>query len=317
MKIKMKKNENIYQLTKITGWRSLALNKRIKIQKILIIIFLLIMMIVLILIMQNIFQMIQRDKQFQKYETQLSLLQKQEEEKQTQKEAEEERKRQEKIPKLTEIGKENIKHIYRSDTKRAFLTFDDGPSSVTPTILDILKQEKVPATFFVLGSKVEVMPEIVKRIYDEGHYIANHGYSHVYSSIYDSPQSVLEEYNKCNDAVKNAIQIPEYQSHLFRFPGGSTGGTYATIKEEAIKLLEENEILYVDWNALTGDAEKNDLTIEYEITRLQQTALDKSSVIVLMHDAPAKKVTAEALPQIISYLRQQGYEFKNFYEIIK
>ncbi len=313
----MKKNGNIYQLTKTTGWKNLALNKKIKTQKVLIIIFLLIIMIVLILIMQNILQIMQRNQQYKKYETQLSLLHKQEEEKQAEIEAEKERIRQEKIPKLTEVGKENMKHIYKSDTKRAFLTFDDGPSSVTPTILDILKQENVPATFFVLGSRVEAMPEIVKRMYEEGHYIANHGYSHVYSSIYASPQAVLDEYNKCNEAVKKAIQVPEYQSHLFRFPGGSSGGPYATIKTESIKLLEENGILYVDWNALTGDAEKNDLTIEYEITRLQQTISNRNSVVVLMHDAPTKKITAEALPQIISYMKQQGYEFKNFYEIIK
>ena len=313
----MKKNGNIYQLTKTTGWKNLALNKKIKTQKVLIIIFLLIIMIVLTLIMQNILQIMQRNQQYQKYETQLSLLHKQEEEKQAEIEAEKERIRQEKIPKLTEVGKENMKHIYSSDTKRAFLTFDDGPSNVTPTILDVLKQENVPATFFVLGSRVEAMPEMVKRIYEEGHYIANHGYSHVYSSIYASPQAVLDEYNKCNEAVKKAIQVPEYQSHLFRFPGGSSGGPYATIKTESIKLLEENGILHVDWNALTGDAEKTNLTIEYEITRLQQTIANKSSVVILMHDASTKNVTAEALPQIIAYLREQGYDFKNFYEIIK
>ena len=317
MRRKIKKSENIYQLTKVTGWKALTVSERIKIQKILIMVLLIIIMIALMLITQNILQIMQRNKQYQQYEAQLLSLQKQEEEKQAQIEAEKERIRQEKIPKLTDVGKENMKGIYRSETKRAFLTFDDGPSSVTPTILDVLKQENIPATFFVLGSRVEAMPDIVKRMYEEGHYIANHGYSHVYSSIYASPQSVIEEYNRCNDVVKNAIQVPEYQSHLFRFPGGSSGGTYADIKTEAIKLLEQNGVLYVDWNALTGDAEKKDLTIEYEITRLQQTVANKSSVIILMHDASAKKVTAEALPQIIAYLREQGYEFKNFYEIIK
>ena len=90
-----------------------------------------------------------------------------------------ERKRREKLPNLTEVGKENIKHIYSSDTKRAFLTFDDGPSSNTTQILDILNERGIKATFFVLGSNVEKNPEIVKRMYDEGHFIASHGYSHV------------------------------------------------------------------------------------------------------------------------------------------
>ena len=75
--------------------------------------------------------------------------------------------------------------------------------------------------------------------------------------------------------------------------------------------------MYVDWNALTGDAETNNLSIEFELMRLQQTVLDKNSVIILMHDAQAKKVTAEALPQIISYLKEQGYELKSFYDIIR
>ncbi len=161
------------------------------------------------------------------------------------------------------------------------------------------------------------MPDMVKRIYDEGHYIANHGYTHQYSSIYSTPQTVLDEYNQCNDAVKQAIQVPEYNSYLFRFPGGLIGGKYAQIKSEANELLKQNDIMHVDWNALTGDAETNNLSIEFELKRLQETTNGKNSVIILMHDAPAKKVTADALEQIINYIREQGYEFKNFYEIIK
>lgn len=75
--------------------------------------------------------------------------------------------------------------------------------------------------------------------------------------------------------------------------------------------------MHVDWNALTGDAETTNPTIEFEMERMKQTVNHKNSVVILMHDAPSKKVTAEALPQIISWLRENGYEFKNFYEIIK
>ena len=160
------------------------------------------------------------------------------------------------------------------------------------------------------------MPETVKRIYEEGHYIANHGYTHMYSSIYSSPQSVLDEYQQCNDAVKKAINTPEYDSHLFRFPGGLVGGKYSKIKEEAKELLLQNDILPIDWNALSGDAETTEPTVQYEMERIQQTVDNKSSVVILLHDAQAKSTTAQALPQIISWLRENGYEFKNFYEII-
>ena len=256
---------------------------------------------------------IKKSKQFM---AQIIEYQKQQEEQQKIKEQEEKEKKS-KIPNLTDEGKEKIKNIYHSETKRAFLTFDDGPSQNTKEILDILKDNNIKATFFVLGSQVEIFPETTNRIYNEGHYIANHGYSHKYSTIYQSPEQVLSEYNQCNQIVANTINIPEYNSHLFRFPGGVVGGKYANIKNQAIPLLEQNNIVYVDWNALTGDSEKSNPTEEYLMSNLQQTTNEKNSVVILMHDSQAKRITVDCLPKVIEYLRQQGYEFENFYSIIK
>lgn len=225
--------------------------------------------------------------------------------------------KQAKIPKLTEQGKENIKNIYHTDKKVAYLTFDDGPSNNTHQILDILKQNSIKATFFVLGSQVEIFPETTNRIYNEGHYIANHGYSHKYSEIYQSPEQVLNEFNQCNQIVAKTINVPEYNSHLFRFPGGSVGGKYAELKKQAITLLEQNDILHIDWNSLTGDSEKVNPTEDYLMDNLQKTTEGKNSLVILMHDAQAKKITAETLPKVIEYLQQQGYSFESFYDIIK
>ncbi len=210
-----------------------------------------------------------------------------------------------------------MENIYKSENKRAFLTFDDGPSSVTPRILDTLKEKNVKATFFVLGSMVEARPDMVKRIYKEGHFVASHGYSHVYSQIYASPSTVLDEYNLCMDKIRQAIGVSEYNAHLFRFPGGLPGGKYADVKKQAKQLLNENDILTIDWNCLSGDAETNNLSVDFELKRLNETSENKNSLVVLMHDAPAKSVTADSLPQIIDLLKEKGYEFKNFYEIIK
>lgn len=222
-----------------------------------------------------------------------------------------------KLPQLTDEGKNNLANIYKSETKRVFLTFDDGPSkTVTPVILDILKQENIKATFFLLGSRVELSPDIVKREYDEGHYLASHGYSHVYSQIYSSPQSTLDEYNKCITAIRNAIGEQEYNPHLFRFPGGYWGGKYAKVKEQAKQLLEQNEILHIDWNALTSDS-AGAKTTEQFIAELEKTVPKYNSVVVLMHDAGNKTATAEAMPTIIQYFRDRGFEFENFYSIIK
>ena len=229
----------------------------------------------------------------------------------------EKEKIKEMLPQLTDEGKANLANIYHSETKRVFLTFDDGPSqTVTPKVLDTLKSEKIKATFFLLGSRVELEPDIVKREYEEGHYLASHGYSHVYSQIYASPQSVLEEYNKCISAIRNAIGQPEYNPHLFRYPGGYWGGKYASVKKEALQLLEQNDILHIDWNALTSDAAGAKTTEEF-ISELDKTVPKHNSVVVLMHDAGNKTAPANALPTIIKYFRDQGFEFENFYSIIK
>lgn len=286
------------------------IQKELNKKKVAIVVLLLILLICSVLVIRNYIQKINSYKAYKQYEEQLQTIASQKEQVQ----AKNDNTRN--LPVLTEKAKAEIENIYHSDSKRVFITFDDGPSTVTPQILDTLKQENVKATFFVLGSRVEAQPDMVKRMYEEGHFIANHGYSHKYTAIYQSPQTVLDEFNKCNEAVRKAIQVPEYNSHLFRFPGGVVGGKYAGIKSQAAELLKQNNIMYVDWNALTGDAETNNLSVELEIKRLQETISGRNSVVLLMHDAQAKTVTAEALPQIISYLRGQGYEFKNFYDIM-
>ncbi len=79
----------------------------------------------------------------------------------------------------------NLNYLLEGKDKICYLTFDDGPNpAITPKVLDILKEENVKASFFVIGKLVDNHPEIVKRAYDEGHYIANHSYSHNNSILY-------------------------------------------------------------------------------------------------------------------------------------
>lgn len=212
---------------------------------------------------------------------------------------------------------ERVSHIYNSDYRRVFLTFDDGPSkSVTIPILDILKQNNVKATFFVLGSNAERYPEIVKRAYQEGHYIANHSFTHVYSNIYSSPQAVLDEYNRTEIAIKNAIGDQTYNSRVFRFPGGTSGGKYANIKAEAVNLLNQNNVAHLDWNALTADAAGLD-NVNDMMNYVETTMGNKNSVVILMHDIGTKKSTYELLPQLIQVLKEKEYVFENIYDILK
>ena len=180
---------------------------------------------------------------------------------------------------FTEEQLQSIENIYDVEEKRVFLTFDDGPTeTVTPLILDYLKQENIKATFFVLGNRAKANPELIKREFDEGHYIANHGYSHKYSQIYANPQNVLEEYEYAETCIQEALEIPDYHSKVFRFPGGSMGGYYSNVKNQAKDLLRENGIAYLDWNALSRDAE-GARTVEDLVQNVIETVEDKQSGI--------------------------------------
>ena len=232
---------------------------------------------------------------------------------------EEKRKEQEKLKNanpFTEEQMQAIENIYTSEEKRVFLTFDDGPTqAVTPYILDLLKQENIKATFFVLGNRAKANPELIRREFEEGHYIANHGYTHKYSQIYQNAQTVLDEYNYTENCIQEALNNPNYHSKVFRFPGGSQGGYYKTIKVQAKTYLRQNGIVSLDWNALSKDAE-GAKTKEELLQNVITTIGDKQSVVILMHDSADKILTYETLPDIIKYLKDNGYQFKTLYDIL-
>ena len=212
---------------------------------------------------------------------------------------------------------EKISNIYTANAgKRVFLTFDDGPSkTVTPLILDLLKKENIKATFFVLGYNAERNPEILKRVYAEGHYIANHGYSHKYNEIYNSVDTVIYEYNKTEQCIKNALDNQNYNSRVFRFPGGSVGGKYNQIKQEAKEVLKQNNVAFLDWNALSNDS-AGAHTKEDIMDNITKTVGEKNNVVILMHDASDKILTYETLQDVINFLKNKGYMFKNLYDVL-
>ena len=88
------------------------------------------------------------------------------------------------------------------DIPKVYLTFDDGPSSNTDAILDILDDYNVKASFFVVGQDIEEYGEEYKRIVDEGHTIGMHSFSHNYSKIYESEEAFEDDYNKIHDLIR-------------------------------------------------------------------------------------------------------------------
>lgn len=211
-----------------------------------------------------------------------------------------------KINKLVVVGEPYKKYIPspKSTGKVAYLTFDDGPSrTVTPRVLKILDDYNVKATFFIIGEFAERNKDLIRQAYKKGHIIANHTYSHQYKKIYASPTALVNELNKTDKILKSIIA--EYNTRVMRFPGGSIG------KSKAFKdAITKAGYRSVDWNALTGDAEAYLVSANKLISNVKNSCKNKSIVIILMHDAPVKTTTADALPQIIEYLKSQGYEFR-------
>ncbi len=212
---------------------------------------------------------------------------------------------------------DKIANLTEGNEKIAYLTFDDGPNtSVTPKVLDILKEQNVKATFFVIGKSVEAHPEIVKRAYDEGHYIANHGYSHNNSKLYKNIDSFKNEINKTDLAIGKAIGKSDYCSHIFRFPNGFMSSNYKSKKKEAVKLLSEMNYAYIDWNCLNNDSMKKYSSTQL-LNNLKKSCKNKKTLVVLMHDTKDVSNSSLVLEDSISYLKSQGYTFRNFYSFLQ
>ena len=210
----------------------------------------------------------------------------------------------------------NINTLTSGKEKIAYLTFDDGPTtSVTPKILEILKEENIKASFFVIGKSVDAHPEIVKQAYDEGHYIANHGYSHNNDILYKSSESFINEITKTDLAIGKAIGIKDYSSHIFRFPNGFMAPLYKKEKEKLASLLPNINYTYIDWNCLNNDSVKKYSNTEL-LNNLKQSSKNKNTLVVLMHDTKDVNDSSFVLKDSISYLKSQGYEFRNFYDLL-
>ncbi len=190
--------------------------------------------------------------------------------------------------------------------KIAYLTFDDGPSrKSTPAILDILKEYDIKATFFVVGNMVEKNPDILQRVFDEGHQIGNHTYSHNYKYLYSKKENFMNDIYKTEDLIKSVVG-EDFDSRIIRFPGGS----FEPYKDPMKKAVVEAGYNYIDWNALNGDSEGGRKTKDQLLGRLKETAGRKSPAVILMHDIDSKDTTVEFLKSGIDYLIKQGYVFR-------
>lgn len=196
--------------------------------------------------------------------------------------------------------KKNIGTIY--------LTFDDGPSNNTSKILDILKQEDIKATFFLVNFNSSYNP-VVKRIYDEGHSIGIHSYTHNYKLIYSSVSAYFDDLNKMNDKIKT---ITGSDTKLLRFPGGSSNTISSFNKGIMTTLVKEVTNAgyhYFDWNVDSSDAwsARNSNDVYNNVIN----NLKRGTNIVLMHDLSSNEKTVNVLEKIIKDAKEKGYIFAN------
>lgn len=183
-----------------------------------------------------------------------------------------------------------------SQTRKVYLTFDDGPSIYTDEILDILSLYEVKATFFVVGQEDEALWPMYQRIVEEGHSIGMHSYSHKYTDIYAS----LDNFKADTEKIQNYIfDRTGVECSLYRFPGGSSNSIGKEHMQEFIAYLDEEGITYYDWNVTSKDATGVTLTID-ELVENSTLELEKyNSAYILLHDSSTKYSTVQALPRII------------------
>ena len=214
--------------------------------------------------------------------------------------------------------KNNVKQIKSGDKigttkltgqKVLYLTFDDGPSALTPQILDILDKYDVKATFFVTGFATDCS-KYIKEAYDRGHTIGMHTYSHDYSNVYKSAEAYYKDLDKISRLCKKELGfIP----HYIRFPGGSSNTVSSNYCDGIMTYLSKDVLKkgyqYYDWNCTNGDAVGG----RQPVGKLYKNAVEAAGgtdLVMLCHDSGDKQTTVDSLSKIIEYYQAEGYVLK-------
>jgi polysaccharide deacetylase family sporulation protein PdaB len=193
----------------------------------------------------------------------------------------------------------------KTDQKLVALTFDDGPNPIyTPQVLDVLKQYDAKATFFVLGKRVQMYPQIAIREVNEGHEIANHTYDHHFLKNV-SPEKLKDEIEQTQEII---FDITEQTPHVFRPPGGF-------YNQSLLELAKEDRFTVVMWSWYqdTKDWRKPG------VDKIVHSVLSNihNGDIILFHDLEGDcSQTVEALKVVLPELKKQGYQFLTVTDLI-
>ena len=187
--------------------------------------------------------------------------------------------------------------------KVVYLTFDDGPSDLTPQFIDTLNRYGVHATFFV--TMQEGREDIYKQILENGNKIQIHTASHDYDTIYQSVDAYMADFDQIYNYIYNLTGV---KCDIFRFPGGSNNSYGKNITGDIAREMRKRGMNYIDWNSSVGDGSAS-ATKDSEIQKVAAESEGVQRVVLLAHDSGAKSETLAALPQIIDYYKSNGYKF--------
>ncbi len=163
--------------------------------------------------------------------------------------------------------------------KEVLLTFDDGPNELdglTERLLDVLQRFGVKACFALIGEQVEKCPDAVRRMWEEGHLIVNHTYSHSFGDLYKT-EILQAEVDKCNEAIGRALGIEAFQTSAFRPPGGLlTGAVKNVVRDSDVALVP---VSHFAWDTLYGPRNYGDV-----VNRILSNAQRYDGGAYVIHD---------------------------------
>lgn len=196
----------------------------------------------------------------------------------------------------------NVPADYVREQGTVYLTFDDGPSQNTQSILYILRKYNIKATFFVVPTRTEACYAELRAIAAEGHAIGVHSASHEYEKIYSSVEAFLEDFYEAWDIIRDATGI---STQIFRFPGGSKNDFDEKTRDAIIEEMTRRGFRYYDWNVESGDVGGATWTQMYN--SIPSDIKTKYRSVVLMHDTSYNAVLV--LEDVIKVLVNEGYKF--------
>lgn len=193
---------------------------------------------------------------------------------------------------------------FANEEKIIYLTFDDGPSKgPCNEVLDILKSENVPGTFFILGNEIKGNEDTLKRIYSEGHALGLHSMTHERNNLYNNNDDFLNEMVQVQKLIQD---ITGHKSNILRFPFGCNNNTYK-LKKSLVDLLHKNDFKIYDW---TLDSKDGEFYSSSPDTFYKASISKENNIFLLMHCGTVNKNSPKALKNIIKYYKDNGYTFK-------